>query len=139
MADLSPANGLHRKTGNSGVFSALPERMSKKHIREIAKEYGISLKGISLVIDFDIDKLRPEFYRAGRADTQTVGRIDFFPKAFASREELTRTIVHEKIHVEQFREFGSEYVQNNRPYFEKLAEEEENVFVARMKKEGRMP
>ena len=33
--------GMERRSGNTGVFSLLPERMSKKYIREIAKEYGI--------------------------------------------------------------------------------------------------
>ena len=35
--------GMYRNSSNKGAFSHLPEKMSKKHIREIAKEYGISL------------------------------------------------------------------------------------------------
>lgn len=29
--------GMERRSGNTGVFSLLPERMSKKYIRDIAK------------------------------------------------------------------------------------------------------
>ena len=35
--------GLYRNTGNRGAFSSLPERMSKKHVKEIAHEFGIDL------------------------------------------------------------------------------------------------
>lgn len=129
---------MFRKTKNIGVFAMLPERMSKKHIREIAKEFGISLKGVRIVIDADEEKLKPTFFYAGRADPQEIGRIDFFPQAFLKKEELTRTLFHEKIHVEQFKEFGAEYVQNHRAYFEKLARLAEEEFIERMKREGRL-
>ena len=132
------AGGLGRRTKNTGAFAHLPERMSKKHIRAIADEYGIPLKGVKIVIDPDVEKLRPGFMVSGRADTQRVGRIDFFPKAFLSKEELTRTLFHEKIHVEQFRKFGTEYVQNNRAYFERLAYEAENEFIENLRKEGKL-
>ena len=49
-----------------------------------------------------------------------------------------RTLFHEKQHVEQFKEFGAEYVQNNRDYFEKITETLEEDFVLRMKKEGKL-
>lgn len=130
--------GLTRRTGNPGVFSALPERMSKKHIREVASEFGISLKGITLVIDTDTEKMRPSFLFAGRADPQTVGRVDFFPHAFSSREELTRTLFHEIMHVAQFKQYGADYVQAHRAEFEELTYTAENVFIERLKKEGKL-
>ena len=82
------------------------------------------------------DLLRIPF--AGRADTEKVGGITFFPNAFRSKEEHVRTLFHEKQHVEQFKEFGAEYVQNNRDYFEKITETLEEDFVLRMKKEGKL-
>ena len=42
---------LQRKSTNSGIFASLPERMTKAHIRDIAKEFGVSLRGIRLTID----------------------------------------------------------------------------------------
>ena len=128
--------GIYRKQGNSGVFSGLPERMSKKHIRELAKEFDISLKNVTINIDRDEEKLKPQFLFAGRADPQNVGRIDFFPKAFQSKEELLRTLYHERIHVMQFREHGANVVQNNRAHFEELAYAEEDAFIKKAKQEG---
>lgn len=126
--------GLHRRKGNTGAFSGLPERMSKKHIRELAKEYGIDLSGLTLSIDKNEDLLRIIY--SGCAVPERVGEIIFFPNAFISKEELLRTLYHERIHVMQFREFGSEYVQNNRAYFERLAYDEENRFIMELKGKG---
>lgn len=47
-----------------------------------------------------------------------------------------RTLYHELLHVQQFKEFGTEYVQNNQRYFEDITEEAEAMFVERLKKEG---
>ena len=108
---------MERKLPNSGVFAQFPERMSKKRIREIASEYDISLKGITLVIDKDPEKANPKLNYFGRADTQNIGRVDFMLSAFSSKEELPRTLFHEKMHVEQLRKYGVEYIQRNRSYF----------------------
>ena len=127
---------LFRKTENTGAFEHLPERMSKKHIRELAKEFDIDLAGLKLNIDFNEELLRLPL--AGRADPEELGGITFFPNSFRSKEELVRTLFHEKQHVNQFKEFGSEYVQENRMYFERLTEELEEEFVLHLKKEGRL-
>ena len=127
---------MYRKTRNDGVFAILPERMSKKHVRKVAKGVGIDLKGITLLIDNDPEKLKPSFPNSGRADHDTIGRIDLFPKAFRSKEELVRTLYHEIEHVKQFKEYGAEYVQNNRRYFEDITEGAENAFAEMLKKVG---
>lgn len=133
-----PEGGMLRRSGNRGVFAVLPERMTKKHIREVAKEYGISLKRLSLVVDSDPEKISDRCWFTGVADPNNIGTIIFCPKAFASKEMLVRTLFHEKVHVLQFLEHGSEYVQNNRAYFEQLAYEAENAFILQMKQEGRL-
>lgn len=127
---------LYRRAGNSGVFADLPEKMSRKHIRDVAEEFNISLEHVIIIIDKDKEKLKHSFFFAGRADHQQIGRIDFFPKAFRSKEELVRTLYHERLHVMQFREHGSEYVQNHRAYFEKITEEAEEEFISKCKDEG---
>ena len=73
-----------------------------------------------------------------RADPEHIGRIDFYPKAFRSKEELVRTLFHERIHVLQFREFGGDYVQNNRMHFEDLAYDAEEKYIANAKERGRL-
>lgn len=125
---------MYRKSQNKGAFAELPERMSRKHIRSVAAEYGIDLSGITINIDKNEELLRTKF--TGRADPEKIGSITFFPKAFRSKEELVRTIFHEKVHTEQFRTYGVEMVQNNRAYFEKLAEDAEDEFVENLKRKG---
>jgi len=129
---------MYRKTRNTGAFAILPERMSKKHVRQVAKNVGIDLKGITLLIDADVEKLKDSFMMAGRADHKTVGRVDLFPKSFQSKEELVRTIYHETLHVQQFKEYGAKYVQDNRSYFENITEEAEDAFIEKLKKEGKL-
>lgn len=128
--------GLYRKTSNSGAFSHFPERISKKHIREVAKKYGFDTKGLILNIDTNEELLRIPF--AGEAVPEEIGKITFFPNAFRSEEELLRTLFHESVHVQQFREFGIEYVQNNLEEFERRAYAAENEFIEKLKKEGRL-
>ena len=125
---------LNRNTTNTGVFAALPERMSKKHIRYVAEMYGIDLKGITLNIDYNAELLRTSL--TGRADPETVGSITFFPNAFISKEELVRTIYHEIEHTKQYRAYGVKFVQSNRGYFEKLAYKAENEFIENLKRKG---
>ena len=126
--------GLYRKSSNTGAFAGLPERMSKKHIRTVAKEVEIDLKGITINIDMNEELLRIKY--AGRADPENVGNVTFFPNAFRSREELVRTIIHEKQHVLQYKKYGVTTVQKNRMKFEIEAEELEQQFIDKLKKKG---
>ena len=89
---------IFRNTQNTGAFKHLPERMSKKHICEIAKEFNVDLQGLKLNIDFNEELLRIGL--AGRADPEEIGGITFFPNSFRNKEELVRTLFHEKQHVE---------------------------------------
>lgn len=129
---------MFKRTGNTGSFSALSEKMSKKHVREVAKKYDVSTKGLTILIDSDESKMSKNFPYLGRADTNNVGRIDFFPKSFESQETLLRTLYHEKKHVDQFKKYGAEYVQNNRQKFEEEAYEAEEEFINKLKKEGKL-
>lgn len=133
---INSGKPMLRKAGNTGAFKELPERMSKKNIRDVAKQFGVDLSGLSLTIIADEELLKLPF--AGRADHEKAGGITFFPNAFKSEEELIRTIYHEKMHVLQYKEYGVEYVQNNRAYFEQLTSALEEEFVAGLKKEGKL-
>ena len=135
-SDIIKPKQMLRKRANKGAFSGLGERMSKKRIRELAKEYDIDLTGISLNIDFNEELLRLAY--TGRADSESVGGITFFPNAFRDKETLLRTLYHELQHVKQFKKFGTEYVQNNLGAFEKLAYEAEDAFVESLIKEGKL-
>lgn len=128
--------GMLRKEKNIGAFKHLSERMTKKHIRDLAKEYGIDIKGIHINIDANEELLKVHY--AGRADPESIGGITFFPNAFSSREELVRTLYHEKLHVQQFRQHGTEHVQEHRAKFEKITYDSEDEFIKSLKKEGRL-
>jgi len=133
-SDIINLSGMYRRSLNTGAFAHLPERMSKKHIRQLAKEYSIDLKGITLSIDANADLLRVGF--AGDADPDNIGHIIFLPNAFRSKEELLRTIYHEKYHVEQYKLYGSKHVQKNRQKFEDEALLAENAFIKDLKERG---
>lgn len=126
--------GVYRKTSNTGAFSHLPKRMSKKNIRAVAKEAGIDLKGITINIEQSEEWLRSPF--TGRADPNKIGSITLFPNAFSNKEELVRTVCHEKIHVQQFRKHGAEFVQNNKSKFEEEAYSKEDAFTKKLKDKG---
>lgn len=125
---------MERQSRNVGAFSGLQERMSKKRIREIAGEYDIDLKGLTLNIDKNEELLKT--FLTGRADHENIGQITFFPNAFKTKEELLRTLYHEKKHVKQYKKYGVEYVQNNNMQFEKEAYEEEEKFIKNLKDRG---
>lgn len=134
--DIIKDNSMYRKTSNTGAFAILPERMSKKHIREIAQKYDINIDGLTLNIDKNEELLRFEI--AGEAVPEHIGKVTFFPNAFRSEEEILRTLIHERTHVEQYKKHGAEYVQNNREFFEDEARQVENSIIEQFKKEGRL-
>lgn len=43
------------------------------------------------------------------------------PNAFIDEEQLVKTILHEKCHVEQLRKYGKQYTQDNLDIMEKEA------------------
>ena len=122
---------MYRRTTNSGAFSILPERMSKKHIRALAKECNIDLKGITLNIDYNEELIRIPF--TGRADHENIGQITFFANAFRSKEDLIRTLYHEIQHVRQYKKYGVEFVLNNNARFEDEAYALEDIFIKLLK------
>ena len=123
---------MYRAAVSKGSFSGLLERMSKKHIRALAKEFDIDLKGLTINIDKNEELLNVPF--SGRAGPENIGGITFFPNAFRDKETLLRTLIHEKQHVLQFKEYGTAYVQAHRRRFEALAYEVEDVFIEKLKK-----
>ena len=125
---------LKRQTENVGAFSDLQERMSKKTIRTVAKEYGVDLKGTTITIDKNEELLKYNF--AGMSNANKIGEITFLPNAFKDRETLIRTIFHEKRHVEQYKEYGAEFVSANAARFEREAYEAEEKFIAELKQRG---
>lgn len=101
------ARNLDRKSSNTGVFFNLGVTMQKKEIKRICEEYGFDVKGLTFKIQRSEHLLNSSYY--GSTDYDNIGRIDLFPNAFQDEEELIKTIIHEKCHVEQLKQYGKKY------------------------------
>lgn len=102
---------IQRKEKNTGAFVNLKVTMQKRAVKEIAKKYGIDLSGLTIKIQRSEALLSLSLY--GSADYDNIGRIDLFPNAFQDEEQLVRTLVHEKCHVEQLKKYGKKYTQEH--------------------------
>lgn len=108
-----------RKVQNIGVFKDLQIPMQKREIKRISRKYGLKIDDLNLKIQRNEEMLNVQYF--GSTDYDNIGRIDLFPRAFASEEELVRTIIHERCHVLQLRKHGKEYTQNNLNLMEQQA------------------
>lgn len=100
---LNTEYNLYRKTNNTGDFSGLSEPMQMRHINSVLRELGIDTKGIEFDIIRDKDLIGKGVY----GYTFPNGRkVQLYPDAFSSREELVKTLGHERIHCNQIRLFG---------------------------------
>lgn len=123
---------LDRKEHNTGVFSSLNIPMQKREVLSLCRKYSIDTKGITFKIQRSEKLMAMPFY--GSTDYNNIGRIDLFPNAFTSEEELLKTILHEKCHVMQLRKHGKEYAQQNLDTMEKQAYRFESIFYNIIKK-----
>ncbi len=57
--------------------------------------------------------LRKLYTITGEAVIVEIGKITFFHNVFKSKEELLRTLVYKREYIWRFREFGTEFLQNN--------------------------
>jgi len=119
---------LERKEQNIGAFSTLTVPMQKREILNICRKYSIDTSGITFKIQRSEKLLALPFY--GSTDYNNIGRIDLFPSAFSSEEELVKTIFHEKCHVLQLKKHGKAYAQQNLDLMEKQAYRFERLFYS---------
>ncbi len=95
--------GLFRRTTNSGEFAGLAEPMQLRHVRRTAADAGVGLDGVRVRIDRNPDLVGRGVYGHTTPDGRT---ITLYPDAFTSREQLVRTLGHERMHVYQSQTFG---------------------------------
>lgn len=119
---------LERKEQNIGAFSTLTVPIQKREILNICRKYSIDTSGITFKIQRSEKLLALPFY--GSTDYNNIGRIDLFPSAFSSEEELVKTILHEKCHVLQLKKHGKAYAQQNLDLMEKQAYRFERLFYS---------
>lgn len=80
--------------------------------------------------DLKLMQLKYKVY--GCTAPEKIVRLCIQVPAFEREEPLTWTLIHEKIHIEQFRKHDAKYVMNSNDEFEKEAYDAE-----RMGREGR--
>lgn len=125
---MKSGRNLERKEQNIGAFSTLTVPMQKREILNICRKYSIDTSGITFKIQRSEKLLALPFY--GSTDYNNIGRIDLFPSAFSSEEELVKTILHEKCHVLQLKRHGKAYAQQNLDLMEKQAYRFERLFYS---------
>lgn len=123
---------MQRKENNTGAFANLTIPMQKRVVKQIASDYGIDLSGLTVKIQRS-EKLL-SLPMTGSTDYKHIGRIDLFPNAFIDEEQLVRTLVHEKCHVEQLKKYGFKYVQEHLDEMEAEAYSVEETWFKNRKK-----
>ena len=123
---------FERREQNNGAFSSLDVPMQKREVLKICKKYSIATKGITFKIQRSEKFISLPYF--GSTDYNNIGRIDLFPNAFCSEEELVKTILHEKCHVLQLKRYGKEFAQLSIDRMEKQAYRFESIFFNIIKK-----
>ncbi len=116
---------MKRKKANEGEFAKLEVPMQKRAVEKICRKYCVDISGLIIKIQRDPTWLKSDF--CGMADPKQIGRIDLTPNAFENKQELIKTIIHEGVHVKQYRKYGSDYVQRNRKHMEEVAYRYEKI------------
>ena len=123
---------VQRKESNLGAFSNLKIPMQKRKVREIAQKYDVDVSGLTIKIQRSEKLLSLGLF--GSTDYENIGRIDLFPNAFIDEEQLIRTLIHEKCHVNQLKKYGRKYVQEHLDEMEKEAYSLEESWFINQKK-----
>ena len=123
---INMQRNLPRKEANQGSFSNLKIPMQKRAVKQIADKYNIDLTKLTIKIQRSESLIGLPI--AGAADGKQIGRIDLFPNAFIDDEQLIKTILHEKCHVEQYKKYGYEYVYQHMAEMEAEARQAEKIW-----------
>lgn len=106
---------FRRKNNQNTAFKDLQEPMQKNHINKVLSDMGIDYGEAKIKIVRD-----PELIGRGFLGwTNPNGKeVQLYPDAFASREELVKTLGHERIHLEQLKIFGPARNDSEAIYYE---------------------
>lgn len=108
--------------------------MQLRNVEKIAEDAGIGLKGIKIEIVRDAELIGKDLY--GWADPKG-NRILLYPDAFSSKENLVKTLGHERIHIYQTKTFGKPLAYEMLIEFEKGAYGSEDAWWEYFKRKGR--
>ncbi|MFI8243357.1 RHS repeat-associated core domain-containing protein, partial [Streptomyces sp. NPDC085866] len=117
-------SGLERRIANTGPFSELQVPMQKRVVHQVAEQAGVGLEGVKVKINRDADLIGRGLY----GHTSPDGTITLYPDAFTSKEDLVRTIGHERMHVMQIDLYGAATSLEQEAAWERAAYGSEDQF-----------
>ena len=77
--------------------------MQMRHVKKIAEEAGVGLQGVKVKIVRDPELIGKNVFGYAHPGGK---RIDLFPDAFSNKENLVRTLGHERTHAFQYRAYA---------------------------------
>lgn len=111
--------GYNRYRKNSNIsrnMSDYTEPLQLKHVRNILNDMGIDFGGAKIKIIRN-DELKGTGYFGWT--NPNMKEVQLYPDAFKSREELVKTLGHERVHMEQLKLFGPAKNHDEALYFER--------------------
>lgn len=129
-------NMSYNRMRNRNAYKAIPyskytEPMTKKHIRRVMKEMGISYGKATVRLVNDKELIGRGLF----GYTTPKGKeVQLYPDAFMSREELVKTLGHEKVHLIQLKQYGPTNDTELAALYEKEASESEEQWWEDYKK-----
>lgn len=101
-------NSYYNRTRNRNAFKAIPhsrytEPMTKKHVRNVMKEMGVSYGKAKVTLVNDKELVGTGLFGYTNPNMK---EVQLYPDAFMSREELVKTIGHERVHLDQLEQYG---------------------------------
>lgn len=117
----------YNRARNRNAFKAIPykdytEPMTKKHVRAVMKEMGVSYGKARITLVHNDELIGTGLF----GYTNPNGKeVQLYPDAFMSREELVKTIGHEKVHLDQLKKYGPTNDANQGGIYEKEARDSE--------------
>lgn len=106
-----------RKNSNANTsFAELKEPMQLKHVKKVLSDMGIDFGNTKIKIDRRYELLGKGLYGWTNPNLK---EIQLYPDAFTDREQLVKTLGHERIHVEQVRVWGIAKTHEDAIYYEK--------------------
>lgn len=107
---------FRRKGNQNTVFSGLQEPLKINHVKNILGEMGIDYGNAKIKIIRNPDLMGRGFF----GWTNPNGKeVQLYPDCFVSREELVKTLGHERIHLEQLKMWGPAKTNEEAVYYEK--------------------
>lgn len=116
---------FRRKNNQNTEFQSLKEPMQLRHVKKVLSDMGIDFGKTKIKIERNSELIGKGYFGWTNPDMR---EIQLYPDAFTSREELVKTLGHERIHLEQLRLFGPARDNGEAVYYEQGPRFSENYW-----------